>query len=376
MRCDPSPRQLVPALVAVILFSGASAEAVSLGVSSATVSQPGGAAQVCVSLVTGGQEVAGTQNDLVWDGTCMSLNDNGCSAAGSHGKQVNTRIQNSADFRMRVLVLSLSDVDPIDDGVLYCCNVQGEAPAGSCCSISVVNTGASDSKGNAVGGVGGNTGRVCTQGGGGSGGGAVGAFTGNQQANSIANNPAPLDQGMPAGNSGGGNAGSGGSAPPASQVLPGGGGGAPVPAAGGAQVLPGGGGGTQVLPGGGGGEQAPQVAQVPVTPIALPTRAAAAPVAPAAPVPALAPATVAATAVAAAPTAPPTAAEVPTVVPTAVPPTQKPASTATAPLAAATPETGWFGCQIGERTSAAPPLALALLLAALAGVRRRRSPHR
>ena len=259
--------------------SGATAEAVSLGVSSATVAQPGGTAQVCVSLVTGGEEVAGTQNDLVWDGTCMTLNDNACSAAGSHGKQVNTRIQNSADFRMRVLVLSLSDVDPIDDGVLYCCQLPGRgagagrvatsrsstpAPAirrATPSAASAATPAASAHRAAAAAAAAAVRSAACT---------------GDQQANSIANNPAPLDQGMPAGNSGGGNTGPGGAAPPAGQVLQGGGGGAQVPAAGsGAQVLPGGG----VAGSPRRRAQAPQVAQAPATPIAVPTRAAAAPVA-------------------------------------------------------------------------------------------------
>src|SRR5678815_1609257 len=84
MRCDLSPRQLAVGLAAVTLLSSAAARAVSIGVSSATVAQPGSSAQVCVSLVPGGEEVAGTQKDLVWDRTCMTLNDNGCAAAGAH----------------------------------------------------------------------------------------------------------------------------------------------------------------------------------------------------------------------------------------------------------------------------------------------------
>ncbi|HSP97360.1 MAG TPA: MYXO-CTERM sorting domain-containing protein, partial [Candidatus Dormibacteraeota bacterium] len=76
-------------------------------------------------------------------------------------------------------------------------------------------------------------------------------------------------------------------------------------------------------------------------------------------------------------TAPPTPADTATAaVPTKVPPTKAPASTPTAPHPTPTAERGWFGCQIADGASAAPPLALALLLAALAGVRRRRPPQR
>jgi MYXO-CTERM domain-containing protein len=369
MRCDLSARQLALGLAAVTL-SAAPPRGCQYRRLVGDRGATGGAAQVCVSLVTGGEEVAGTQNDLVWDGTCMSLNENGCSAAGTHGKQVNTRLQNSADFRMRVLVLSLSDVDPIDDGVLYCCRVQGEAPSGSCCSISVVNTGASDSKGKAVAGVGGNTGPSAPRAAAGGGGGAVGAATGGQMANNMANNPGAVGQGMPAGNTGGGNVGSGAQRVTRPRRRPTRVGGAAVRRSRPRRVV-----GVQVLPGGGGGQvaQAPQV-QAPATPSA--TRAAGAlvqPAAPAVPAAALPPAT----AVAAAPTAPPTPADTPTkAVPTAVPPTKAPPSTPTAPRSTPTAASGWFGCQIGGGASAAPMLGLGLLFAALAGVRRRRPPHR
>ncbi|MBX3028046.1 hypothetical protein KF840_24430 [bacterium] len=377
-------------LALIVALHGSAALAVRLGISSANVSQPGGAAQMCVSLATEGQEVAGTQNDLVWDGTCMTLNEGACFAAGTHGKQVNTRIQNSADFRMRVLVLSLSDVDPIDDGVLYCCNVQGEAPPGSCCSISVVNTGASDSKGQAVA-AGGNSGNLCTLGGSGSRGGAVGSVTGaggqmgmNSGAGS-GGSMAGMGGGEGAGGTIGGSAGSlggsggsvggaGAQAPPASQVLQGGGGGAAPGAAGANPAAP-----IVQVPGG-------SVAQVP-TPVAAPTFEARQPpptsAAPAQPALQAEPAATAAAGepgaapVTEAPTSAPTPADTFTVaVPTPVPPTEAPPSTPTAPPATPTAKRGWFGCQIGSDASAAPALALALLFGALAHVRRRRVPHR
>ena len=138
------------ALLAALGTATASAE-VRLDLSGATVAAPGDTARVCVSLATGGQEVAGTQNDLVWDGTCATVpDDSACVATGSHGKDLQTRIQASEDFRLRALVLSLTDVDPIADGELYCCDVTIEAAPGACCDIAVVDAGASDSKGNAV----------------------------------------------------------------------------------------------------------------------------------------------------------------------------------------------------------------------------------
>lgn len=360
-------RPFAPLLVALaVLCRGAVAGAVGLSISSATVAQPGDSTRLCVTLTTGGQQVAGTQNDLVWDGTCMTLNDGACFPAGNHGKQVNTRIQNSADFRMRVLVLSLSDVDPIDDGVLYCCNVQAEAEPGACCSIAVVNTGASDSAGTAVGGVGGNSGRVCVQGSGNTGGGAVGNVIGGQGFG--AGNAAPAgDVAAPAVNAGAAGGGSGPAAAPAAQVLQGGGGGAQVPTAP-APVA-----------------AEPAVAEAPTRALPAATRAlpAVAPTPPGAAAPAAAAApTAAASPAAAPPTAPPTAAaDTPTAaaataVPTAVPPTRAPASTPTVPPATPTASRGWFGCQIAPGASPLPALVPALLLAAALAVRRFRRPRR
>lgn len=140
---------------ALLLFasavSSAAAAEVRLDLGSATVAQPGAVARVCLSLATGGADVAGTQNDLVWDGTCATLPSEGaCAAAGTHGKQLSARIQGSEDFRLRALILSLTDVDPIDDGVLYCCDFTVDAAPGACCAVTVDNAGASDSRGNRV----------------------------------------------------------------------------------------------------------------------------------------------------------------------------------------------------------------------------------
>ncbi|MEO8603734.1 MAG: hypothetical protein ABI629_14265, partial [bacterium] len=142
--------------------------AATLFVSSATVANQGDAAQICVTLSTGGAEVAGTQNDLVWDGSCATLTDGSqCYAAGTHGKGLSGKLLDNRDFTYRALILSLGDVDPIDSGVLYCCSFQSEAEPGSCCNISIIGTGASDSKGTAVG-AGGKSGKICTAAGSGS----------------------------------------------------------------------------------------------------------------------------------------------------------------------------------------------------------------
>lgn len=167
-------------LVALLGAARVAAGDVHLDLGSATVAHPGDTGRLCVSLDTGGAEVAGTQNDLVWDGSCAALpSESACAVAGTHGKELHSRIQSSDDFRLRALVLSLSDVDPIDDGVLYCCDFTVESAPGTCCHVTVTDAGASDSKGDSVA-VNGGTGQLCV---GGSGGGASSTPTAGPSAN-------------------------------------------------------------------------------------------------------------------------------------------------------------------------------------------------
>jgi hypothetical protein len=126
--------------------------AVTLTASTVRGVDPGSIATVCVSLGTGGTEVAGTQNDLVWDGSCLTLPDSSaCYASGSHSKQLQGKLLDNRDFAYRALILSLSDVDPIDDGVLYCCDFIVEAASGACCTVDLTGLGAADPQGNALG---------------------------------------------------------------------------------------------------------------------------------------------------------------------------------------------------------------------------------
>jgi uncharacterized protein (TIGR03382 family) len=144
-------RLRVSVLIAIIAAARAAAAEVSLDLSSATVAHPGDRGRLCVSLATGGADVAGTQNDLVWDGRCATLPDEGaCAVAGTHGKELRSRIQSSDDFRLRALILSLSDVDPIADGLLYCCDFAVQAAPGACCPVAIDDAVASDSRGNQV----------------------------------------------------------------------------------------------------------------------------------------------------------------------------------------------------------------------------------
>ena len=109
------------ALLSVVLVMrvGAAAAAVSLQAGSVTVDAPFDDADVCVSLDTGGAAVAGTQNDLNWDGDCASLpGEDSCVVAGMHGKDLSAATR-CGDFCLRAIVLSLTDVNPIPDGDLY-----------------------------------------------------------------------------------------------------------------------------------------------------------------------------------------------------------------------------------------------------------------
>ncbi len=127
-------------LVASLAVGGAApARAVTMRVVSANVSQAGETARVCIELKSGRTEIAGTQNDLVWDGSCATLSDGACFSSGEHGKQVSTTIRGSGNStQLSAIVISLSDTDPIGDVALYCCNFQSElTQAGSTCPIEI-----------------------------------------------------------------------------------------------------------------------------------------------------------------------------------------------------------------------------------------------
>lgn len=137
--------------ILLLLLIARPLSAVTLTATTVGPVNPGGPATVCVALGTDGAEVAGTQNDLVWDGNCLTLPDaSTCHATGTHSKQLQGKLLGNRDFTYRALILSLSDVDPIADGVLYCCDFILETTTNECCTVDVTGAGASDSKGNAV----------------------------------------------------------------------------------------------------------------------------------------------------------------------------------------------------------------------------------
>jgi hypothetical protein len=356
----------LPGLIAglAVLAAGnrAALAAVSLQItSSVTVSEQGQAGQICVTLSTGGAQVAGTQNDLVWDGNCATLPSvSSCQAAPSLNKQLQGGFPPQFDFTYRALILSLGDVDPIPTGVLYCCAFQSEAAPGECCNIGITRAGASDPKGNAIGVTGAGNATICTAKGERSGGRGP-ASAGNKQPLSASN-----DGSQPQGAS---------AAEPAAPAASGSGAAGAAPAV---AVLPGG--GVRVP------DVAPEVsiAPTPAAQLAPAAPAVAAPAAAATPrQPPIAPPS-APTLAANQPSSPPTAA--PTAVPAInqTPTAAAPATLApTVPTKAAAPAAnanqakaaerggGWFGCQIGP-ANPTPTGGFVVLLAAVVAMRRGR----
>lgn len=140
---------------ALLLASNSPAVALQMNASDATVSNPGRTATICVSLESDGQQVAGTQNDLVWDGNCLTLE--GCQSNGSHGKSLtcsDPRAGEGADVTLHCLALSIADVNPIPDGSLYCCDFISELSDAGSCDVQVVNVLGADPEGRRVPGTG------------------------------------------------------------------------------------------------------------------------------------------------------------------------------------------------------------------------------
>jgi MYXO-CTERM domain-containing protein len=133
---------------------------------------------VCVTLDSGGQQVAGTQNDLVWDGKCATLTKGSCQVAAPK-KQLNDAFPPGASFTMRAFVLALDNLDPIPNGNLYCCNFISELSSSGSCPIRISNALGADPKGNPVqvSTIGGQI-RYTGSGSGGTGGGGPGAAPG------------------------------------------------------------------------------------------------------------------------------------------------------------------------------------------------------
>jgi len=100
---------------------------------SATSGAPGQDVTVVATLHAAGNQVAGTQNDLSFDGASVSLGAGGkpsCRVNGAIGKGATafsfrpSGCQGAACSTLRALVLAMDNTDPIPDGAtLYTCTV-------------------------------------------------------------------------------------------------------------------------------------------------------------------------------------------------------------------------------------------------------------
>ena len=140
-------RSLAALALAAWLAAPSAARAVSLTLE-ATKSDAG-AIRVCVGLDSTGQKIAGTQNDLIWDGSCAALKANSCAAVADSKKPLHGNTPPTLPNTYRALVFALDNVDPIRDGALYCCDYELTANP-ECCSIKFDRLGVSDPVGNAL----------------------------------------------------------------------------------------------------------------------------------------------------------------------------------------------------------------------------------
>lgn len=97
---------------------------------------PGDPVDVCIWMTGGNNEVAGVQMDLTWNPACMVPAAGGnrprCRSNPDTGKTVQSAPR--GDATVRAIMLSFSDVDPIPDGELFCCQfrVTDNPPIGQC----------------------------------------------------------------------------------------------------------------------------------------------------------------------------------------------------------------------------------------------------
>lgn len=192
---------IVSVLAVMLLMPNGPAFGASLSVSSATVQEAGDTARVCVGLSAGSEDVAATQNELVWDANCASLVDK-CEANSAHGKQLMSNQRSASE--LRAIIISLQDTNKIPDGELYCCTFRVSlANGGSCCAIGLQGMSASDPEGKALG-LAGRGGQVCLARSAGSGGSALEGAAGQPPVvgadlGAGARQPAAQQPGQPAG---------------------------------------------------------------------------------------------------------------------------------------------------------------------------------
>ena len=177
-RSAPQPSAKAPAPASAPAAAPPTAPAARSGEPQIVLGKVSGAAgqkvKVNATLHTGGENLAGTQNDIGFDPAQISIpaKSNGrpdCAANGALGKEgtafsfLPAGCKQGSCNSVRALVLSLSDVAPIPDGaMLYTCTVQIAPSAKGAQALSLTRVGFSSPSGQAVTG-GGVNGTVTAQ---------------------------------------------------------------------------------------------------------------------------------------------------------------------------------------------------------------------
>ena len=123
------------------LFVASAARAVSLSVVSTQVQNSSDTASVCVALNSEGKGVVGIANELSWSTDCAS----GISCEGGNIRSI---ARGSGGFK--VIVLDMKGLNPIPDGILYCCTLRMSLDQVNSCAIQISDAQSSDAGGQAL----------------------------------------------------------------------------------------------------------------------------------------------------------------------------------------------------------------------------------
>ncbi|HUI24522.1 MAG TPA: cohesin domain-containing protein, partial [Candidatus Kryptonia bacterium] len=133
----------------VVWFAGSAAAAVTLEVGSASTTA-GSVAEVAVRMQAGSSDqVAATQNDIVFDPSVVSVTRGDCRINPNIDKTINVAATPNS---IRIIIISLERSDPIPaTDILYTCafHVGPDAPDGNI-ALNITNVGASDPSGKKI----------------------------------------------------------------------------------------------------------------------------------------------------------------------------------------------------------------------------------
>lgn len=186
----------------------------------------GESAEICVSMSGGGGQIAGLQLNLNWEDSCMTPSNARrlCRSDAATGKTVQSALQGRG--ALKAILISFSDVSPIPDGNLFCCEFTAVGDVGRCGPVSMTTIIGSTGAGVRINGIGaGNTGVFTVLGdGGGSGdavaGGGMGGDTGGGTGGDMGGAPPPVAVFQPPGAVAGGPAAANADGAPAAPNAP------------------------------------------------------------------------------------------------------------------------------------------------------------